>query len=145
MTEREWVKEKSKPYIAAEIARYQKIVDAMEIFGEEMTVINFKAHIGIEGNDSRWRGKKKEEKPKEEETNFLDFMRDNIATARIRESTRGQKLVTLKALTEFDKITKFSDLTVQNLRAFDKWLRADGTRSDVCVCKQLSQKPANTM
>ena len=60
-------------------------------------------------------------------------MRDNIATAKIRESTRGQKLVTLKALTEFDKITKFSDLTVQNLRAFDKWLRADGTRSDVCV------------
>ena len=133
MTEREWAKEKSKPYIAAEIARYQKIVDAMEIFGEEMTVINFNAHIGIEGNDSRWRGKKKEEKPKEEETNFLDFMRDNIATAKIRESTRGQKLVTLKALTEFDKITKFSDLTVQNLRAFDKWLRADGTRSDVCV------------
>lgn len=105
MTEREWAKEKSKPYIAAEIARYQKIIDAMEIFGEEMTVINFKAHIGIECNDSRWRGKKKEEKPKEEETNFLYFMRDNIATAKIRESTRGQKLVTLKALTEFYKIT----------------------------------------
>ena len=61
MTEREWAKEKSKPYIAAEIARYQKIVDAMEVFGEEMTVINFNAHIGIEGNDSRWKGEKKKE------------------------------------------------------------------------------------
>ena len=111
MTEREWEKEKSKPYIAAEIARYQKIVDAMEVFGEEMTVVNFNAHIGIEGNDNRWKGerkkgeKKKDEKPKEEEMSFLDFMRDNIATAKMRETTRKQKLVTYNALLDFGSNT----------------------------------------
>ena len=134
MTEREWVKEKSKPYIAAEIARYQKIVDAMEVFGEEMTVVNFNAHIGIEGNDNRWKGeKKKDEKPKEEEMSFLDFMRDNIATAKMRETTRRQKLVTYNALLDFGKIQTFADLTARNLRAFNDWLHADGTRSDVSV------------
>lgn len=91
MTEREWAKEKSKPYIAAEIARYQKIVDAMEVFGEEMTVVNFNAHIGIEGNDSRWKGeKKKKEEKQEEEISFLDFMRDNIATARCEKQPESR-------------------------------------------------------
>lgn len=133
MTEREWAKEKDKPYITAEIARYQKIVDAMETLGEEMSVVNFNAHIGIEGNDSRWKGEKKKKEEKEGNITFLDFMRDNIATAKIRETTRKQKIVTLNALIEFGKIQTFADLTVQNLRAFDKWLHADGTRSDVCV------------
>ena len=134
MTEREWAKEKGKPYIAAEIARYQKIFDAMEVFGEEMTVVNFNAHIGIEGNDNRWKGeKKKDEKPKEEAMSFLDFMRDNIATAKMRETTRKQKLVTYNALLDFGKIQTFADLTAKNLRAFNEWLHADGTRSDVSV------------
>lgn len=62
MTEREWAKEKDKPYIAAEMERYQKIVDAMETFNEEMTVINFNAHIGIEGNDNRWKSDKKKKR-----------------------------------------------------------------------------------
>ena len=132
MTKQEWAKEKNKPYILAEIERYQKIVDAMETFGEEMTVINFNAHIGITGK--AYQKKEKEEEVKKDDTlSFLDFMRDNIATAKIRESTRGQKLVSLKALLEYGKIETFADVTVQNIRAFDKWLREGGTRSDVCI------------
>jgi site-specific recombinase XerD len=132
MTAKEWAKEKNKPYILAEIERYQKIVDAMETFGEEMTVVNFNAHIGITGK--AYQKKVKEEEDKEENTlSFLDFMRDNIATAKIRESTRSQKLVSLKALMEYGKIESFADVTVQNIREFDKWLRKDGIRSDVCI------------
>lgn len=132
MTTKEWAKEKNKPYILAEIERYQKIVDAMETFGEEMTVVNFNAHIGITGK--AYQKKVKEEEDKEENTlSFLDFMRDNIATAKIRESTRSQKLVSLKALMEYGKIETFADVTVQNIREFDKWLRKDGIRSDVCI------------
>lgn len=132
MTTKEWAKEKNKPYILAEIERYQKIVDAMETFGEEMTVVNFNAHIGITGK--AYQKKVKEEEDKEENTlSFLDFMRDNIATAKIRESTRSQKLVSLKALMEYGKIESFADVTVQNIREFDKWLRKDGIRSDVCI------------
>lgn len=138
MTEREWKKEQKKPYIQAEIGRYQKIVDAMETFGEEMTVINFNSHIGIEGNGNRWikegLGTKKEE-PKQEEAEdcFLDYMRDNIIKANIRETTRKQKMVTLNALFDFGKIRNFSDLTPQNLRAFNAWLHKDGTRTDVSI------------
>ena len=132
MTTKEWAKEKNKPYILAEIERYQKIVDAMETFGEEMTVVNFNAHIGITGK--AYQKKVKEEEDKEENTlSFLDFMRDNIATAKIRESTRSQKLVSLKALMEYGKIESFADVNVQNIREFDKWLRKDGIRSDVCI------------
>lgn len=62
MTELEWSKEKDKPYIYEEIRRYQKIVDAMETFGEEMTVINFNSHLGIEGKYNRYSGEKKTSK-----------------------------------------------------------------------------------
>lgn len=137
MTELEWSKEKDKPYIYEEIRRYQKIVDAMETFGEEMTVINFNSHLGIEGKYNRYSGEKKTSKKlvKEEEnsSSFIDFMRDNIAAAKMRESTRKQKMVTFNALIEFGKIQTFAHLTPQNLRAFNEWLHADGTRSDVSV------------
>ena len=59
MTELEWSREKDKPYIYAEMSRYQKIVDAMETLGEEMTVINFNSHLGIEGKCNRYTGVEK--------------------------------------------------------------------------------------
>lgn len=51
----------------------------------------------------------------------------------MRKSTRKQKVVTFNALIEFGKIQTFAHLTPQNLRAFNEWLHADGTRSDVSV------------
>ena len=137
LTPAEWELYKNMPFIKSEMEKYEKIVIAMETFGEEMTIENFNAHIGIEGKAY----KKKEQPQKEEEEevkadlnrSFLDFMRDNIATAKMRESTRRQKTVTLNALIDFGKIRTFADLTPNNLRAFNAWLLSDGTRSEVCV------------
>ena len=138
LTPKEWVKFKDMPYLKSEMEKYEKIVNAMEIFGQEMTIENFNAHIGIEGKAYP----KKKEQPRDDEddeqeyglnSSFLDFMRDNIATAKMRESTRRQKTVTLNALIDFGKIKTFADLTPKNLRAFNAWLLADGTRSEVCV------------
>lgn len=132
LTPTEWSSFQCLPYLQAEIGKYEKIVSAMETFGEEMTVENFNAHIGIVGKAQPKR-EKKEDVQEEATISFLDYMRDNIATAKMRESTRKQKMVTLNALIEFGKIQTFADLTAKNLNAFDAWLRADGTRSDVGV------------
>lgn len=138
LTPAEWEMYKDMPYLKSEMEKYEKIVSAMETFGEEMTIENFNAHIGIEGKaySKKAEATKEEEEVQEEKKlsqNFLDFMRDNIATAKMRESTRRQKTVTLNALIDFGKIKTFADLTPQNLRAFNEWLLADGTRSEVCV------------
>lgn len=137
LTPAEWEMYKNMPFIKSEMEKYEKIVNAMETFGEEMTVENFNAHIGIEGKAYPKKEQPKKDEEKEQEVNlnssFLDFMRDNIATAKMRESTRRQKAVTLNALIDFGKIKTFADLTPQNLRAFNAWLLEDGTRSEVSV------------
>lgn len=134
LTPGEWEEYQYLPYLQSEISKYEKIVSAMETFNQEMTVENFNAHIGIAGKAYKKKEEPLVEKVEEEKpTSFLDFMRDNIALAKMRETTRKQKMVTLNALTEFGKIQTFADLTAKNLRAFNAWLHEDGTRTDVSV------------
>lgn len=134
LTPGEWEEYQYLPYLQSEISKYEKIVSAMETFNQEMTVENFNAHIGVAGKAYKKKEEPLVEKVEEEKpTSFLDFMRDNIALAKMRETTRKQKMVTLNALTEFGKIQTFADLTAKNLRAFNAWLHEDGTRTDVSV------------
>ena len=134
LTPGEWEEYQYLPYLQSEISKYEKIVSAMETFNQEMTVENFNAHIGVVGKAYKKKEEPLVEKVEEEKpTSFLDFMRDNIALAKMRETTRKQKMVTLNALTEFGKIQTFADLTAKNLRAFNAWLHEDGTRTDVSV------------
>lgn len=134
LTPGEWEEYQYLPYLQSEISKYEKIVSAMETFNQEMTVENFNAHIGVAGKAYKKKEEPLVEKLEEEKpTSFLDFMRDNIALAKMRETTRKQKMVTLNALTEFGKIQTFADLTAKNLRAFNAWLHEDGTRTDVSV------------
>ena len=134
LTPGEWEEYQYLPYLQSEISKYEKIVSAMETFNQEMTVENFNAHRGVVGKAYKKKEEPLVEKVEEEKpTSFLDFMRDNIALAKMRETTRKQKMVTLNALTEFGKIQTFADLTAKNLRAFNAWLHEDGTRTDVSV------------
>ncbi len=115
--------------VKEQMEKYVKLLEAMHLLGEEMTTANLNAHLGITP---------KEKKEKESVTvpfngNFIDFMHDSIMNERIEEGTRKVRLVTLGSLVEFGKIQKFSDLTADNIRAFDAWLREDGTRCDVTV------------
>mgnify|MGYP006393289097 CR=1 FL=1 len=41
MTPEEWEVYKDAPYLKKEVANYEKIVNAMELLGEDMTVDNF--------------------------------------------------------------------------------------------------------
>ena len=134
VTPSEWEEYKDSAELRLEVAKYEKIVSAMELLKEEMTVDNFNKHIGVATNTAQARKEKEEKKIKDvKEGSFRDFMRDEIVKERCKESTRRQKLVTLDALARWGGIVTFADLTSKKLRAFDEWLREDGTRSDVAV------------
>ena len=64
---------------------------------------------------------------------IYDYITDLIAQDKNKESTKRNKHITLDALISFGKIQSFEDLTVENLRLFDKWLRKDNLRTDVTV------------
>ena len=117
--------------------RIEKIVESMECLGEPMTLENLNVHLGIENkpkpksSSSKQPKEKKAKNPLKE--SFLDFMRDEIVKERSKESTKKQKMVAYDALVRWGKIETFADLTPPKLKAWDEWLREDGTRSDPAV------------
>ena len=127
----EWKKFEKSQELAFEIQKREDIVTAMRVLGEEMTLENLNKRLGIEETPKE--AKKKEQPVKEEKTTFIDYVRDAVAKERIKEYTKQQKMVTLKALIDFGKIVDFDDLTPNNLIDFDAWLRADGTRGDTTI------------
>ncbi len=138
MTPEEWEVYKDAPYLKKEVANYEKIVNAMELLGEDMTVDNFNKHIGVDTpvrNTSKKKSNESVSETKDERINesFLDFMHDAIVKEKSAATTKRQKFVALDALRRWGGIETFADISVKKLREYDAWLREDGTRSDVAV------------
>lgn len=138
MTPEEWESYKNAPFLKKEMENYQKIVNAMQLLGEEMTVENFNKHIGVDTpvrNTSKKKSKESVAETKDERINesFLDFMHDAIVKEKSAATTKRQKFVALDALRRWGGIVTFADISTKKLREYDAWLREDGTRSDVAV------------
>lgn len=138
MTPEEWESYKNAPFLKKEMENYQKIVNAMQLLGEEMTVENFNKHIGVDTpvrNTSKKKSKGSVAETKDERINesFLDFMHDAIVKEKSAATTKRQKFVALDALRRWGGIVTFADISIKKLREYDAWLREDGTRTDVAV------------
>ena len=138
MTPEEWESYKNAPFLKKEMENYQKIVNAMQLLGEEMTVENFNKHIGVDTpvrNTSKKKSKESVTEAKDERINesFLDFMHDAIVKEKSAATTKRQKFVALDALRRWGGIVTFADISIKKLREYDAWLREDGTRTDVAV------------
>lgn len=138
MTPEEWESYKNAPFLKKETENYQKIVNAMQLLGEEMTVENFNKHIGVDTpvrNTSKKKSKESVAETKDERINesFLDFMHDAIVKEKSAATTKRQKFVALDALRRWGGIVTFADISIKKLREYDAWLREDGTRTDVAV------------
>ena len=138
MTPEEWESYKNAPFLKKEMENYQRIVNAMQLLGEEMTVENFNKHIGVDTpvrNTSKKKSKESVAETKDERINesFLDFMHDAIVKEKSAATTKRQKFVALDALRRGGGIVTFADISTKKLREYDAWLREDGTRTDVAV------------
>ena len=138
MTPEEWESYKNAPFLKKEMENYQRIVNAMQLLGEEMTVENFNKHIGVDTpvrNTSKKKSKGSVAETKDERINesFLDFMHDAIVKEKSAATTKRQKFVALDALRRWGGIVTFADISTKKLREYDAWLREDGTRTDVAV------------
>lgn len=107
------------------MARYEEIINAMKLLGEDMTMENFNAHAeGISANISGGNELKK---------SFIDFIKNELQYENLREGTIRHKNCVITALECFGKIKTIGDLTVPNIRSFDRWLRSTGERTDVTI------------
>lgn len=114
------------------VKHYVDIVNVMIAQEMELSLHNLNYCFGltdekpVDYNDS-WRHKKPVY------LNFIDFMRDKIMEEDAPYNTRKQQLCVLKSLEDYKNITYFTDLTIENIIAYDKWLKQDQKRTDVTV------------
>lgn len=123
---KEWTKILNSDKLKCEIERYEEIIRSMIVLKEEMTIENLNLHLGINKDSSYERVRLN--------SNFINWMTDQIKDQKLRPNTIRTKNVAVKALIDFGRIKKFSDLTPANIYAFDDWLRANGgEKADITV------------
>lgn len=87
-TKASWKTYQNSKELAIQVERYEEIVRAMKLLGEDMTIENFNAHIDTEKNKSK--------NPLRE--SFIEFMRSEINRENNRESTLRHKRHVLETL-----------------------------------------------
>ena len=133
-TPMEWRRIEKSKELLNQVAKYNEILEAMRLMGEEMTKEAFDAHLGIE----RAITTRKEEAVTDGNQNevgkesFIEFIRDMQTQENVTKATMKHKRVTLRSLEEFGRIQTFADLTPANIMAYDRFLH-DGVRKDVTI------------
>lgn len=120
----EWRVYQKSDALAREIKLYSAIVEGMEVLNEEMTVAVFRNHLGATNKS------KKKSKSLNAPNGFVEYVRENAKSEGIRPATLQRKMITADSLEKFGKLCRFSDITLQNVRAYDKWLRKTDIRTE---------------
>lgn len=83
------------------------------------------ASMTLRGNKLDIEKLKKTQKFKKagDKEDFLSWLEERIENHPVKQSTRNQHLVMLECLKDFGEITKFTDLTVKNIKLWDDHIR----------------------
>ena len=129
----EWRTYRQSRELHVEVLVYKGIAENMQKCGEEMTIENYNRHLGITP-------KKKETKQQERHKRmssprgFLDFIEEEMAKENLQEGTLKRRRVVVSALERYDNLNRFADVTPENVKGFDEFLRKeDKTRTDVAL------------
>ena len=109
------------------LRKCKKIVTAMDVFEEDMTMDVFNTHFY--GEDAMQK-KEEEKKSDNSKKNFITYMEMALAKENLREGTRKHKQCVIDAVRTFGRLNTYGDLTPKKIIEFDNWLH-DGTRTDV--------------
>lgn len=120
-----WKSYQNSRELQIQVERYEEVVRAMKLLGEDMTIENFNVHV--EGETAQKENKNSLHR------NFIEFMRDEVQREKLRDGTLRHKKLVIETLECYGKIRTLADLTPANIRAFDRWLRDTGERTDVTV------------
>lgn len=118
--------------IQAKLKHYEQIINAMQTFGEDMTIENFNKHVYTAQAPS---------KPKEDvlfkgtdlRQPFVDWCLERLELEGLAKNTIKDHKVALNLAKESGYLNTLADLTKANVIAFDKWLRKDNKRSDYTI------------
>lgn len=111
--------------LATHINKYKDALTEMLFLGEDLTIENLMYHVN--GPEEYHDVKAPEDR------NFVEFIREELKYEELKDGTLRHKITVIEALERYGKIETIADLTPQNIRDFDHWLRDTGERSDVTI------------
>lgn len=116
-----------------ELTVYRTIVDNMSKYGEEMTIANFNRHIGVTTKEEDTKQQERRRRISSEK-GFLEFIEEEMQKEDLQEGTLKRRKVVIAALERYGKLNRFADLSSENVKGFDEFLRKeDRTRTDVAL------------
>ena len=129
ITPEEWAFYPSRRDVKQKVEEYENVISAMLVLGKPLTLLSLNEALGIEPEEEN-----KDDFAKIPPKNtFIGFFYDELASEKIEYRTRQAREVVYNSLLSFGRIEKFEDLTPANILEYHKWLKADGTRSDVTI------------
>ncbi|MBR4390109.1 MAG: tyrosine-type recombinase/integrase [Prevotella sp.] len=129
----EWQKVQKSKELRLQVEKYEKLINAMETLGEEMTIENFESHLVLnEVVEQQKEAKGMFYNGFDLTESFIDYMRENIEEEHIEENTRIRKLYMVDTVEAFGLMNTFADITAANIIAYDKFLHK-GNRTDATV------------
>ena len=132
-TQLEWLRMQKSKKLKSQVDKYEKIVNAMETLGEDMTVEKFDSYLVLdEVVDQQKKAKGLFYNGFDLTESFTEYMRKNIEEEHIEENTRTRKLYMVETVENFGRLNTFADITAENILAYDKFLHK-GNRTDATV------------
>lgn len=129
----EWKTYQQSKELRTEILVYQTIAENMVKCGEELTIENYNRHLGIAPKQV---DTKQQERRKRMSSSkgFIEFIIEEIAKEDIQIGTKKRRMVVVAALERYGKLCRFADLTPENIKGFDEFLRQEDIhRMDVSI------------
>lgn len=130
----EWKVYQTSKELQTQLCIYKQLVKTMQKNYEELTIENIDNHLGIDKASRIKKQERREEKKKlASRTGFIDFIIDQMAKESIEQGTQKHKYVTLDALKRYGRLSSFADLTPNNIKSFDDFLRKERARSQTTL------------
>lgn len=129
-----WKRVSKSKAIVDKCKECEKILNAMDVLGEEMTIANFDLHMNqlTAKTEAETITKANVYNGVDQDQSFIDYMQKSVDAEDLAIGTRKHKQVVIDSLKTYGKMTRFCDLTAEKLIRYDNWLH-DGQRTDVTI------------
>ena len=126
-----WMKYQKSKELKKELQIYREVIERMQRNHEQMTIETLNSYLGISTT------KKQDElnlkRMSVAPDGFIDFMRSCIAKEKLARSTEKHKIGTIDAIIRFGRLSRFNQLTPNNIVAFDDFLRSESDRKTCTI------------
>lgn len=125
-----WTRYKKSRELKKELQIYQEVIERMQKNREQMTIETLNSYMGL--STDRKQDDLELKRLSMSADGFIDFMRSCIAKEKLARSTEKHKYGTIEAIIRFGRLSRFNQLTPNNIVAFDDFLHGESDRK-ICT------------